>query len=112
MPHGLSDSKALLFEIVPINGDSIIDELSFLLVEECSFLGEVGNKDISEDGRNQCEDSHQDLPISTAKIAREDQGRTYKDPRPAGQSTCWGDLTTSSAMFRPKEGEHTRIHKR
>lgn len=47
MLEGESESKAFLFEIVPIDGDSIIDELTFFLVEESSLLREVGDENVS-----------------------------------------------------------------
>lgn len=58
MLEGGSESKALLLEIVSINGDSVVDELTFFLVEEGCLLGEVGHKDESQNSRNEGENSH------------------------------------------------------
>jgi len=104
MLEGESESKALLLEIVSINSDSVIDELTFFLVEEGSFLGEVGYKDVSENSRNEGKDSHEDLPS-----ARDGSGGngTYEDPRPSCQSTSWSYLTRSSVMLRTREGTGT-----
>jgi len=58
MFEGNSERKALLLEIVPVDGDSVIDELTFFLVEESCFLREVGYEDESQNSRDEGEDSH------------------------------------------------------
>ena len=58
MLEGGSESKALLLEIVSINGDSVIYELTFFLVKEGGLLGEVGHEDESQNSRNEGENSH------------------------------------------------------
>jgi hypothetical protein len=103
--QGESESKIFLLEIVPIDSDSVVDELTFFLIEEGSFLREVGYKDKSKNSGGEGEDSHQDLVVSSAP--QELRG-TYEDPRPSGQSTCWGNLTRLLAIALGHVGEDSR----
>jgi len=82
MLEGGSESKALLLEIMPIDGDSVIDELTFFLVKEGGLLGEIGHEDESQNSRNEGEDSHQDL-FSSALNEAKTQGHTKIQDHPA-----------------------------
>jgi hypothetical protein len=103
--QGESESKIFLLEIVPIDSDSVVDELTFFLIEEGSFLREVGYEDESKNSGGEGEDSHQDLIVSSAP---QELRRTYEDPRPSSQSTCWGNLARLSAIALGNMGGDSR----
>jgi hypothetical protein len=66
-----------------IDGNSVVDELSFFLVQKSRFLGEVGDKDISEYTRDEGQDTHQDLLNQHLSHDQHGGGRTKIQDHPA-----------------------------